>query len=210
VSAFCKRAVEFAAALIGLVLLAPVLLLIAVAIRRKMGKPVLFRQVRPGYQARRFTMLKFRTMAAGDTAATHLSDTKRLTPWGTFLRRFSLDELPQLWNVLTGDMSLVGPRPLLIEYLEHYTPEQQRRHEVKPGITGWAQVQGRQNIPFSRRLELDVWYVDHQSLWLDLRILLLTVARMLGGAGVRSGQDIREIDDLGLHPAVRNREKTND
>jgi sugar transferase EpsL len=129
---------------------------------------------------------------------------------GTFLRRFSLDELPQLWNVLTGDMSLVGPRPLLIEYLERYTPEQQRRHEVKPGITGWAQVQGRQNIPFSRRLELDVWYVDHQSFWLDLRILLLTVARMLGGAGVRSGQDIREIDDLGLHPAVRNREKTND
>ena len=209
-SAFCKRAFDLTAALVGLVLLAPILLLIALAIRLKMGRPVLFRQARPGYLTRQFPVLKFRTMTVGDTAATQFSDTERLTPLGTFLRRFSLDELPQLWNVLMGDMSLVGPRPLLIDYLHRYTFEQQRRHQVKPGITGWAQVHGRQEIPFSRRLELDVWYVDHRSFWLDLRILLLTVARILGGNGVRSGQDIREIDDLGLHPVVRDRETTND
>ena len=175
-----------------------------------MGSPIFFRQVRPGYRAQPFTVVKFRTMKLGDTAATQLSDAARLTSLGAFLRRHSLDELPQLWNVLTGDMSLVGPRPLLMEYLERYSREQNRRHDVKPGITGWAQVHGRQDIPFSRRLELDVWYVDHQSLKLDMMILLLTLSRTLRGAGVRSGQDVREVDDIGLHPAVRQQGKADD
>jgi sugar transferase EpsL len=149
-------------------------------------------------------------MVVGDTAATHHSDAERLTPLGMTLRRYSLDELPQFWNVMKGEMSLVGPRPLLMEYLKRYTPQQARRHDVRPGITGWAQVQGRQDIPFSRRLELDVWYVDHQSFWLDLRILWLTFAKMLRGSGVRSGQDVRAIDDLGLHPATREQEGKHD
>ena len=178
---------------------------LSLAILWRMGSPVLFRQRRPGYQARPFTMIKFRTMTVGDTAATHHSDADRLTSLGAWLRRYSLDELPQFWNVLKGEMSLVGPRPLLMEYLERYTPEQARRHEVKPGITGWAQVQGRQDIPFSRRLELDVWYVDHQSFWLDLRILWLTLTKMFRGSGVRPGQDVRVVDDLGLHPVTRKR-----
>jgi sugar transferase EpsL len=202
-SRFAKRTLDLTSAVVGMVVLSPVMGAIALAIRLRMGQPILFRQRRPGYHARPFTMLKFRTMVVGDTAATHHSDAERLTRLGTTLRRFSLDELPQLWNVLKGEMSLVGPRPLLMEYLERYTPEQARRHEVKPGITGWAQVKGRQDLPFSKRLELDVWYVDRQSLWLDLRILWMTLAKMLRGSGVRSGQDVRTVDDIGLHPATR-------
>jgi sugar transferase EpsL len=202
-SGLAKRTLDLTASVVGAVLLSPLMLAIAVAIRLRMGSPILFRQKRPGYLERPFTMIKFRTMVAGDTAATHHSDAERLTPLGTTLRRFSLDELPQFWNVIKGEMSLVGPRPLLMEYLDRYTREQARRHSVKPGITGWAQVQGRQDIPFSRRLELDVWYADHQSFWLDLRILWLTIAKMLRGSGVRSGQDVRAIDDIGLHPATR-------
>jgi sugar transferase EpsL len=202
-SRFAKRTLDLTSAVVGMVVLSPVMGAIALAIRLRMGQPILFRQRRPGYHARPFTMLKFRTMVVGDTAATRHSDAERLTRLGTTLRRFSLDELPQLWNVLKGEMSLVGPRPLLMEYLERYTPEQARRHEVKPGITGWAQVKGRQDLSFSKRLELDVWYVDHQSLWLDLRILWMTLAKMLRGSGVRSGQDVRTVDDIGLHPATR-------
>jgi len=200
-----KRALDLAAALIGLVVLSPLMLVIAATIRVRMGSPVLFRQRRPGFHAVPFTMVKFRTMLVGEgtTIAIDPSDTERLTGLGLRLRRHSLDELPQLWNVLKGEMSLVGPRPLLMEYLERYTPEQARRHEVKPGITGWAQIQGRQDIPFSKRLELDVWYRDHQSFWLDLRILGVTLTQMLRGSGVRSGQDVRLVDDLGLHPATR-------
>jgi len=198
---FAKRALDVAVALIGWVVLSPLILAIALTIRVRMGSPVLFRQRRPGYQAAPFTMVKFRTML-GDTTIRR-SDAERLTGLGVWLRRHSLDELPQLWNVLKGEMSLVGPRPLLPEYLERYTPEQARRHEVKPGITGWAQIQGRQDIPFSKRLELDVWYVDHQSFWLDLRILGVTLTKILRGPGVRSGQDVRSVDDLGLHPATR-------
>jgi sugar transferase EpsL len=209
-SRFAKRALDFSSAFVGVIVLWPVMLAIAFAIRLRMGKPVLFRQRRPGYQARPFMMLKFRTMVVGDTAATMHSDAERLTALGITLRRFSLDELPQLWNVLKGEMSLVGPRPLLMEYLERYTPEQARRHDVKPGITGWAQVQGRQDLPFSKRLESDVWYVDHQSLWLDLRILWMTVAKLGRGSGVRSGQDVRTVDDLGLHPVTRAREGVRD
>jgi sugar transferase EpsL len=198
-----KRALDLAAALIGLVVLSPLMLLIALTIRVRMGSPVLFRQRRPGYHAAPFTMVKFRTMLVGEGTPIHPSDAERLTRLGVWLRRHSLDELPQLWNVLKGEMSLVGPRPLLMEYLKRYTPEQARRHEVKPGITGWAQIQGRQDIPFSKRLELDVWYRDHQSFWLDLRILAVTLTKMLRGPGVRSGQDVRLVDDLGLHPATR-------
>jgi len=198
-----KRALDLAAALIGLVVLSPLMLVIALTIRVRMGSPVLFRQRRPGYHAVPFTMVKFRTMLVGEGTTIDPSDTERLTGLGLRLRRHSLDELPQLWNVLKGEMSLVGPRPLLMEYLERYTPEQARRHEVQPGITGWAQIQGRQDIPFSKRLELDVWYRDHQSFWLDLRILGVTLTQMLRGSGVRSGQDVRLVDDLGLHPATR-------
>jgi sugar transferase EpsL len=198
-----KRALDLAAALIGLVVLSPLMLVIALTIRVRMGSPVLFRQRRPGYHAAPFTMVKFRTMLVSEGTTMHSSDTERLTDLGVRLRRRSLDELPQLWNVLKGEMSLVGPRPLLTEYLERYTPEQARRHEVKPGITGWAQIQGRQDIPFSKRLELDVWYRDHQSFWLDLRILGVTLTKILRGPGVRSGQDVRLVDDLGLHPATR-------
>ncbi len=200
ISGVAKRALDFAIAIVGVIVLSPLMLALALAILWRMGSPVLFRQRRPGYNAQPFTMIKFRTMTVGDTAATHDSDAGRLTPLGAWMRRYSLDELPQFWNVIKGEMSLVGPRPLLMEYLERYTPEQARRHEVKPGITGWAQVQGRQDIPFSRRLELDVWYVDHQSFWLDLKILWLTMAKMFRGSGVRSGQDVRLVDDLGLHP----------
>lgn len=202
-TSFAKRVLDVAVALIGLVVLSPLMLAVALIIRVRMGSPVLFRQRRPGYHAAPFTMLKFRTMLPGDGTAIHPSDGERLTGLGIWLRRYSLDELPQLWNVLKGEMSLVGPRPLLMEYLERYTPEQARRHQVKPGITGWAQVQGRQDIPFSKRLELDVWYADHQSFWLDLRILGVTLTKILRGPGVRSGQDVRLVDDLGLHPVTR-------
>jgi len=192
-----KRAFDFSASLLALVILSPVLILLAVAILLTMGWPVLFRQTRPGYLGRPFTLVKFRTLnSATDGNDMLLPDAERITRIGSFMRRSSLDELPQLWNVLTGAMSLVGPRPLLVEYLDRYTPEQARRHEVRPGITGWAQIHGRQDIPFSRRLEYDVWYVDNRNLRLDVRILVATLARVLHGSGVRLDQDVREVDDL--------------
>ena len=187
-----------------LLLFSPLILVIALLLRLTMGSPVLFRQLRPGYKAEPFTVVKFRTMNdARNASGELLPDSERLTGLGRTLRRLSLDELPQLWNVLRGEMSLVGPRPLLMEYLERYTSEQARRHDVRPGITGWAQVHGRQDIPFSRRLELDVWYVNHRSFWLDLKILFRTIGMALRSSGVRSGQDVAEVDDLGLHPSVR-------
>jgi lipopolysaccharide/colanic/teichoic acid biosynthesis glycosyltransferase len=172
-------------ALLALLLLAMPLLVLAWLIRRKLGSPVLFRQVRPGLQGRPFTMVKFRTMTdeRGPDGAL-LPDAQRLTPFGRFLRASSLDELPELWNVLKGEMSLVGPRPLLMEYLPLYTPEQVRRHEVRPGITGWAQVNGRNAISWSDKFALDVWYVDHRSLWLDVRILWRTVRKVLVRDGI--------------------------
>jgi lipopolysaccharide/colanic/teichoic acid biosynthesis glycosyltransferase len=194
-----KRLIDVIVAAVGLLVTAPIVSLIAVLVRLRMGSPVLFRQTRPGHQGAPFDVLKFRTMR--DTRGPDgslLSDAERLTPLGRLLRRSSLDELPQLWNVLRGDMSLVGPRPLLMEYLERYTPEQMRRHAVKPGITGLSQVSGRQEIPFSKRLELDVWYVDNWSLALDMRILLRTVRLALRRSGVLPGQDVRDVDDLGL------------
>jgi lipopolysaccharide/colanic/teichoic acid biosynthesis glycosyltransferase len=180
-----KRVFDFVAAWLALLLLALPLLALAWLIRRKLGSPVLFFQVRPGLQGKPFTMVKFRTMTdeRGPDGAL-LPDAQRLTPFGRFLRASSLDELPELWNVLKGEMSLVGPRPLLIEYLPLYTPEQARRHEVRPGITGWAQVNGRNAISWADKFALDVWYVDHGSLWLDVRILWLTVRKVLVRDGI--------------------------
>jgi lipopolysaccharide/colanic/teichoic acid biosynthesis glycosyltransferase len=154
-------------------------------VRRKLGSPALFRQVRPGLHGRPFMMVKFRTMTDERGADGELlPDAQRLTAFGRFLRASSLDELPELWNVLRGEMSLVGPRPLLMEYLPLYSPEQARRHEVRPGITGWAQVNGRNAVSWDERFKLDVWYVDHRSLWLDLRILWLTVRKVLVREGI--------------------------
>lgn len=164
-------------------LAAPLLLLVAavvvVVVRVSLGPPVLFRQRRPGRNGEPFTMLKFRTMREGEG-----SDEQRLTGLGRFLRRTSLDELPEFWNVLKGDMSLVGPRPLLMEYLPLYSPEQARRHEVRPGITGWAQVNGRNALTWEQKFEHDVWYVDNRSLWLDIRIIARTLAGALTGHGI--------------------------
>jgi sugar transferase EpsL len=171
-----KRVVDVVGASVGLFLLAPALGVVAWRVRRELGVPVLFRQRRPGLHGELFTIYKFRTMTDDrDQHGKLLSDGERLTPFGRWLRSTSLDELPELWNVLRGDMSLVGPRPLLVEYLERYTPDQARRHEVRPGLTGWAQINGRNDMPWSDKLGLDVWYVDHQNLWLDIRILFRTV-----------------------------------
>jgi lipopolysaccharide/colanic/teichoic acid biosynthesis glycosyltransferase len=180
-----KRFFDFLASSLALLLLALPLLALAWLIRRKLGSPVLFRQVRPGLHGKPFTMVKFRTMTdeRGPDGAL-LPDAQRLTPFGRFLRASSLDELPELWNVLKGEMSLVGPRPLLMEYLPLYTPEQARRHEVRPGITGWAQVNGRNAISWADKFALDVWYVDHRSLWLDVQILWRTVRKVLVRDGI--------------------------
>jgi sugar transferase EpsL len=174
---FLKRAADLALSVPMLLVAAPLMALCALAIRIFMGSPVLFRQVRIGYKERPFTLLKFRTMhEAADSSSALSTDAERLTRLGCWLRRTSLDELPQLWHVITGEMSLVGPRPLLPQYLDRYTPVQRRRHESKPGITGWAQTQGRNSLSWERKFELDVWYVDHQGFWLDVRILLATAA----------------------------------
>jgi sugar transferase EpsL len=180
-----KRLFDAAVAGAALVILAPVMLAVAVAVRVALGRPVLFRQVRPGLGGRQFEMIKFRTMLdATDAAGRPLCDAERLTRFGRFLRSTSLDELPELYSVLRGDMSLVGPRPLLIHYLDHYTPEQARRHEVRPGLTGWAQINGRNAIGWDEKLALDVWYVNNRSFALDLRILLVTVMLVLGRRGI--------------------------
>ena len=181
-----KRAMDFSVALIGLVFLSPLLIVISGLILICMGRPIFFRQERPGLKGKIFTLVKFRTMShARDGAGRLLPDAQRLTRLGRFLRMTSLDEIPQLWNVLKGELSLVGPRPLLVEYLGLYSPEQRRRHDVKPGITGWAQVNGRNAITWERKFEFDVWYVDHRSFLLDLKILLMTAAKVLTGEGVR-------------------------
>ena len=185
VQAHLKRVFDVVVSATALVVLAPVMGLIALAVWRTMGRPVLFRHVRPGLHGKPFVMYKFRTMRdLRDAAGELLPDETRLTPFGRWLRATSLDELPELLNVLRGEMSLVGPRPLLMEYLERYTPEQARRHEVKPGITGWAQIHGRNNLSWEERLRLDVWYVDHWSLWLDLKILWRTLWMVLRREGI--------------------------
>jgi lipopolysaccharide/colanic/teichoic acid biosynthesis glycosyltransferase len=173
--------------------------MVGLAVRASLGRGVLFKQVRPGYQAKPFTLNKFRTMRDPNSSQVWFrSDQERLTRLGRLIRKLSIDELPELWNVLRGDMSLVGPRPLLMEYLPKYTAEETRRHDVKPGITGWAQVNGRQGIPFSERLRLDVWYVDNWSLGLDVKILVMTFAQAVRGGGVEPGQNVDDVDDLGL------------
>jgi lipopolysaccharide/colanic/teichoic acid biosynthesis glycosyltransferase len=182
---FFKRCIDWLAAALGLLCLAPVMAITALVIRATMGGPVLFRQVRPGRGGRTFQVVKFRTMLdANDADGNPLPDAQRLTRTGRFLRATSLDELPQLWNVLRGDMSLVGPRPLLVEYLPRYSPEQARRHDVLPGITGWAQVNGRNALGWDERFRLDVWYVDNWSLALDVKILALTLLRVVQRQGI--------------------------
>ena len=180
-----KRMMDIAVASVGLILTLPLIAIVALAVRMSMGSPVLFRQVRPGLRTRPFEIVKFRTMTdERGPEGELLPQRQRLTRLGQFLRRTSLDELPQLWTILKGEMSLVGPRPLLMEYLPHYTPEQSRRHEMTPGLTGWAQVHGRQLLDFDERFELDIWYVDHWSLRLDAKILALTARMVLTGDGV--------------------------
>ena len=174
-----KRSLDVTAAAICLLILSPIIVVVASSIGIRLGLPVMFRQKRPGLHGKPFFIYKFRSMTdARDEEGKLLSDEARLTPFGKALRRLSLDELPQLVNVLKGDLSLVGPRPLLMEYLPRYTQEQMRRHEVKPGITGWAQVNGRNAVTWEEKFRLDVWYVEHQSFWLDLRILTLTIDKV--------------------------------
>ena len=199
-----RRLIDLTGASILSVLLSPVLAGLALAIRFSMGRPILFRQQRPGYKGEPFEVYKFRTMKdAVDADGEPLPDEERLTKVGVFMRQLSLDELPQLWNILKGDMSFIGPRPLLMEFLKWYSPEQMRRHDVKPGVTGWAQVQGRHDIPFSKRLALDVWYVDNRSMRLDLKIVGLTFLKVLSMRGAQPAQTDAEVDDVGLHDAVR-------
>ena len=180
-----KRLFDIFVILCGLLLLIPVSAIVAWQIRRKLGSPVLFRQTRPGKNGEPFEMIKFRSMRdALDAEGNPLPDSERMTPFGQFLRSSSLDELPELWNVLKGEMSLVGPRPLLMEYLPLYSKVQFRRHEVRPGITGWAQVNGRNAISWEEKFKLDLWYVDNHSLWLDIKILWLTIRKVLVREGI--------------------------
>ncbi len=180
-----KRIFDLLLTIPGLVLASPVLLVIALLVGWQHGRPILFRQVRPGLGGKPFTMYKFRTMTdRRDSQGNLLPDEMRLTRLGRFLRATSLDELPELFNVLRGEMSLVGPRPLLMQYLERYTPQQARRHETLPGITGWAQINGRNALTWEDKFRLDVWYIDHWSLWLDLKILLVTLWKVLRREGI--------------------------
>lgn len=180
-----KRMMDILGALVGLILLSPVIALLWVLIRRNLGAPVLFRQTRPGKDGVPFEMIKFRSMKdAHGPDGTPLPDHERLTPFGAKLRRTSLDELPELINVLKGEMSLVGPRPLLMEYLPLYSPAQARRHEVRPGVTGWAQINGRNAIDWPEKFKLDVWYVDNRTLWLDLKIIALTLKKVVKRDGI--------------------------
>lgn len=180
-----KRLFDITAALVALLLLCLPLLALVLLVRRKLGHPAFFRQTRPGLHGRPFEMIKLRTMTdERGPDGVLLPDAERLTPFGRFLRASSLDELPELWNVLKGDMSLVGPRPLVMEYLPLYTPEQARRHEVKPGITGWAQVNGRNSLTWEEKFELDLWYVENRNMWTDINILYLTIKIVISKTGV--------------------------
>ena len=185
-----KRVLDVIGTGIGLLISSPILLVVWMIVRHQMGSPALFRQIRPGLRGKPFEMVKFRTMNdAMNSSGDLLSDSERLTRLGRFLRSSSLDELPELWNVLMGDMSLVGPRPLLMEYLPLYSVEQARRHEVRPGVTGWAQVNGRNAISWDEKFALDVWYVDNRNLWLDLKIIWLTFYKVIGREGISATTD---------------------
>lgn len=186
-----KRALDFTLSLIAILILLPVFLIVSFLVFFKLGRPIFFRQKRPGKDGRIFGMYKFRTMLnTKDSSGQLLSDEKRLTSFGKFLRASSLDELPELLNVLKGDMSLVGPRPLLVEYLDYYTPEQKRRHLVRPGITGWAQVNGRNAISWEEKFKLDVWYVDNWRLWLDIKIFFLTFYKVFKREGISNENSV--------------------
>ena len=186
-----KRQIDIAISIIGLVLLSPLLVVIALLVRYKLGKPVIFRQYRPGLYGKPFEIVKFRSMRdACDKQGRKLSEKERLTPFGQRLRATSLDELPELWNVLKGDMSLLGPRPLLMEYLPYYSAHQARRHEVRPGVTGWAQVNGRNGISWESKFDYDIWYVDNQTFLLDVKILLLTVKKVFLREGISYSSDV--------------------
>ena len=186
-----KRIFDIIASTLALLLLSPVIAITAYFIHKKLGSPVLFRQVRPGLNGKPFEMIKFRTMKdAVDKNGQSLPDSERLTPFGIKLRSTSLDELPELWNVLKGEMSLVGPRPLLMEYLPLYNQEQNHRHDVSPGVTGWAQINGRNAISWQDKFKLDVWYVENQSLWLDIKIIFLTIKKVLVKEGISADEHV--------------------
>ncbi len=198
-----KRLFDILLTSLGLIVLSPLLLLVALLVWVTLGTPILFKQQRPGYGGKPFTIYKFRTMTEErDAQGRLLSDAERLTPLGRFLRATSLDELPELVNVLRGEMSLVGPRPLLMQYLERYSPEQARRHEVLPGITGWAQVNGRNALTWEDKFRLDVWYVDHWSFWLDVKILLLTLIKVLRREGISQPGQATAEEFMGNPPAT--------
>jgi lipopolysaccharide/colanic/teichoic acid biosynthesis glycosyltransferase len=183
--AWTKRLFDLLAASLGLILLSPAMLLLALLVRLLIGPPILFWQQRPGYRGRPFHIVKFRTMTeTRDAAGQPLPDSVRVTSFGRWMRLLSLDELPELYNILRGEMSVVGPRPLLMEYLPLYSPQQMRRHEVHPGLTGWAQINGRNTLDWPERFQLDVWYVDHWSLWLDIKIIVITLWKALTREGV--------------------------
>ncbi|MFC7491473.1 MULTISPECIES: sugar transferase [unclassified Knoellia] len=202
-----KRVLDLAVSLPVFVLSLPVQAVVAVAVRRKLGSPVLFSQERPGLGGRVFVMRKFRTMLEPDPAKGLVTDADRLTPFGTFLRSTSLDELPTLWNIVRGDMSLVGPRPLLVRYLDRYSPEQARRHEVRPGLTGLAQVSGRNTVSWEQRLGLDVEYVDNHSFRGDLSIIARTVAAVLRRDGISAEGDVTMPEFMGSNDSVSGSEK---
>jgi lipopolysaccharide/colanic/teichoic acid biosynthesis glycosyltransferase len=186
-----KRLFDMIASFCALLLFSPVIVFVAWKIRKNLGSPVFFRQTRPGLNGRSFEMVKFRTMKdVVDVQGNILPDAERMTPFGNKLRSSSLDELPELWNVLKGDMSLVGPRPLLMQYLPLYSKEQARRHEVRPGVTGWAQINGRNAISWEDKFKLDVWYVDNRSFWLDFKILILTVKKVLIKDGISANDHV--------------------
>jgi len=202
-----KRSVDIVGAAVGLILLSPLIIILMWQVREKLGPPVFFRQVRQGLNGRPFEMIKFRTMRnAVDENGAPLPDAERMTPFGTFLRASSLDELPELWNVLKGDMSLVGPRPLLMEYLPLYDARQRRRHEVKPGVTGWAQINGRNALSWPEKFELDVWYVEHRSLWLDIKILWMTIKKVWNREAVNAAGEATMSRFTGNAPGAGNNE----
>lgn len=186
-----KRVFDIFASSFGLLLLSPIIIFVAWQIHKKLGSPIVFRQMRPGLGGKPFKMIKFRTMRdAFDAAGQPLADAERMTPFGQFLRSTSLDELPELWNVLKGDMSLVGPRPLLMEYLPLYNSYQYRRHEVRPGVTGWAQINGRNELSWADKFKLDVWYVENRSFWLDIKIILLTIRKVFKRDGISATGEV--------------------
>ncbi|MCL4530833.1 MAG: sugar transferase [Chloroflexi bacterium] len=202
---FSKRIFDLIAVSLGLIILSPIILLLAILVRIFLGSPVLFRQTRPGYKGKPFTVYKFRTMIdTRDSDGNLLPDSARLTHFGQFVRSLSLDELPELFNILRGDMSLVGPRPLLMEYLPLYSTEQMRRHDVYPGLTGWAQINGRNAITWPDKFNLDIWYVDHWSFWLDIKILFLSLWKVITREGVsQPGQATTEYFMGNEEPKLR-------